>query len=325
MPVTTHRTARSASALVRAALPAALAASVVAAGVAATASACTTHPARPAARATHTAHAVHPSSHAAAVPSRPPRAARVPAYAHIVVVIEENHSYPEIIGSAQAPYINALGRQGALFTSSHAVSHPSEPNYLALFAGSTFGIAGDPCPVSESGASLGSELAAAGLSYASYSESMPAPGYQGCSSGEYARKHNPVANFTGLPATMNDTFAQFPTDYAKLPTVSFVDPNLLDDMHDGTIMQGDSWLKTHVSRYVRWATAHNSLLIVTWDEDDGSAGNQVATIFAGAHVRPGRYGENITHYNVLRTIEQAYGLKPLRNAAAASPITGVFR
>ena len=240
------------------------------------------------------------------------------------MVLEENHSYPEIIGSSQAPYINSLASKGALFTNAHAVSHPSEPNYMALFAGATFGIAGDPCPVTESGPSLGSELSAAGRSYATYSESMPAQGYEGCSSGEYARKHNAVANFTGLPAAMNDTFAQFPASYAKLPTVSFVDPNLLDDMHDGTITQGDSWLKTHFSRYVRWATANNSLLILTWDEDDGSAGNQVATIFAGAHVRPGRYGENITHYSVLRTIEQAYGLKPLRNAAAAAPITDVF-
>jgi acid phosphatase len=95
-------------------------------------------------------------------------------------------------------------------------------------------------------------------------------------------------------------------------------------MHDGTISQGDSWLKNHFSRYVAWATASNSLLIVTWDEDDGSAGNQVATIFAGAHIRAGRYGQNISHYNVLRTIEQAYGLKALGRSASAPPVTGVF-
>jgi acid phosphatase len=287
------------------------------------ASACTTRTAPPA------AHPAPTTSHPAAAPSSAPsssapRAAAIPAYAHIVVVIEENHSYPQIIGSSSAPYINSLASQNALFTNSHAVSHPSEPNYMALYAGSTFGISGDPCPVSEPGASLGSELRAAGHSYASYSESMPSQGYQGCGSGEYARKHNPVANFPAMPATTNDTFAQFPADYAQLPTVSFVDPSLLDDMHDGTVAQGDAWLKARFSSYASWAKAHDSLLIVTWDENDGSAGNRVATIFAGAHIKPGRYSENITHYSVLRTIEQAYRLRPLRGSAAATPITGVF-
>ena len=240
------------------------------------------------------------------------------------MVIEENHSYPQIIGSSSAPYINSLASRGALFTNSHAVGHPSEPNYMALFAGSTFGIAGDPCPVTESGASLASELIAAGHTYASYSESMPSQGYTGCSSGEYARKHNPAANFTSLPPALNKTFAQFPADYASLPTVCFVDPSLLDDMHDGTISQADTWLKTHFSSYVTWAAANNSLLIVTWDENDGSAGNQIATIFAGAHIKSGHYGENISHYNVLRTLEQAYGLKALGAGATAAPITDVF-
>lgn len=304
---------RAASVLMRTAFPVALAT-----GMVATASACATHSPRPAAPASHT------TSRAAPAPSHSRQAAPIPRYSHIVVVIEENHPYAQIIGSSSAPYINSLARQGALFTNSHGAGHPSEPNYMALFAGSTFGISGDPCPVDESGPSLASELITAGHTYASYSESMPSRGYHGCSSGEYARKHNPVANFTNLPATVNDTFAQFPASYARLPTVSFVDPSLLNDMHDGTISQGDTWLKTHFSRYVTWAKANNSLLIVTWDEDDGSAGNQIATIFAGAHIKGGRYSENISHYNVLRTIEQAYGLKPLRSSATAAAITDVF-
>jgi hypothetical protein len=304
--------ARSASVLVSAAIPV-----VLAVGVLAPVSACDTHPVRPPARSAQA------TSHAAPAPARS-HAAQVPAYSHIVVVIEENHSYSQIIGSSSAPYINSLASHGALFTNSHAVSHPSEPNYMALFADSTFGISGDPCPVNKSGANLGSELIAAGHTYSGYSESMPSPSYTGCTSGEYARKHNPTANFPALPSTVNQTFAQFPTNFANLPTVSFVDPNLLDDMHDGTITQGDTWLKTNMSSYLTWATANNSLLIVTWDENDGSAGNQVATIFAGAHVKTGKYSEKITHYNVLRTIEQAYGLTPLRKSATATPITDVF-
>jgi acid phosphatase len=155
---------------------------------------------------------------------------------------------------------------------------------------------------------------------------MPSQGSKVCTSGEYARKHNPAANYTDLKATSNKTWTAFPSsaNYAKLPTVSFVDPNLLDDMHDGTIAQGDSWLKNNMSSYVTWAASHNSLLIVTWDENDGSAGNQIATIFAGANLNPGKYSENITHYTVLRTIEAAYGLKALGASASASPITDVF-
>jgi acid phosphatase len=248
----------------------------------------------------------------------------VPRYSHIVVVMEENHSYEQIIGSPQAPYINALARGGALFTNSHAVSHPSEPNYMAITSGSTQGLSSDACPFGTSHASLGSVLIAAGLSYADYSESMPSRGYQGCGSGGYARKHNPAANYTNLPATANAPFTAFPRDFAHLPTVSLVVPNLLDDMHDGTIAEGDAWLKTHLNSYLAWARGHNSLLIVTWDENDGSPDNHIATIFAGAHVKPGRYGERVTHYRVLRTIEQAYGLKPLGRSAGTPPVTDVF-
>jgi acid phosphatase len=238
--------------------------------------------------------------------------------------MEENHSYSQIIGSSSAPYINSLAKQGALFTNSHAISHPSEPNYMAFTGGSTFGLSSDACPFTTAKANLGSELIAAGHSYSDYSESMPSPGYTGCTSGEYARKHNPAVSYTDLPATANQTFAQFPANYANLPTVSLVDPNLLDDMHDGTIAQGDTWLKNNLSSYVTWAMSNNSLLIITWDENDGSAGSHIATIFVGANIKPGSYSEKINHYNVLRTLEDAYGLGHLGASAKATPITDVF-
>jgi acid phosphatase len=254
------------------------------------------------------------------------RVEQVPHYAHIVVVMEENHAYSQIIGNTQAPYIKSLARKGALFTNSHAISHPSEPNYMAITSGSTYGLSSDKCPFSTPKANIGSELIAAGLSYADYSESMPSQGYEGCTSGEYARKHNPAANYTDLPSSVNQTFAQFPpsSSYASLPTVSFVDPNLLDDMHDGTVAAGDSWLKEHMGSYLTWAMSHNSLLVVTWDENNGTPGNKIATIFAGADIKAGRYSERVTHYSVLRTLEQAYGLKALGRSASATPITDVF-
>lgn len=249
---------------------------------------------------------------------------RLPRPDHVVVVMMENHPYSSIIGGTSATYINSLAAQGASFTSSFAVTHPSEPNYLALFSGSTMGLGDDSCPHTFTGPNLAAELTAAGLGFAGYSESMPQDGFTGCTSGEYARRHNPWVNFTDVPAADNRTFADFPSDYADLPTVSFVIPNLIDDMHDGTIAQGDAWLQSNINGYAQWAKAHNSELIVTWDEDDNGGANQIPTIIVGADVRPGSYSEHINHYNVLRTIEGFYQLPDLGQSAAAAPIADIF-
>ena len=238
----------------------------------------------------------------------------------MVVVVEENRSYADIIGKSAAPYVNSLAAGGALFTRSFAVTHPSEPNYLALFSGSTHGLTDDSCPHSYADANLGSQLFGAGLSFRGYSDSLPSIGYTGCGSGGYARKHNPWVNFSNVPAAANLPLGSFPGNYGSLPTVSFVVPDLNNDMHDGSVATGDSWLRAHLGGYAQWAKTHNSLLIVTWDEDDRSAGNQIATIFYGQSVKPGRYSQRITHYTVLRTLQQAYGLPGIGNSAAAGPI-----
>ena len=258
----------------------------------------------------------------------PPSSARAAAAAlrpaHVVVVIEENHSSGDIIGDSSAPYLNSLAAQGANFTQSFAVTHPSEPNYLALFSGSTQGLTDDSCPHAFTGANLASELGAAGGTFAGYSESMPSSGYTGCTAGAYARKHNPWVNFAGVPAADNRTFAAFPRDFNTLPTVAFVVPNLLNDMHDGTVAQADSWLRTNLNSYAQWAKTHDSELIVTWDEDDNSADNHIPTLMVGAHVKPGTYAETIDHYSVLRTLEDLYGLAHAGASAQATPITDAF-
>ncbi len=246
----------------------------------------------------------------------------LPTPSHVVLVIEENHSYNEIIGSSSAPYINSLANTGASFTRSFAVTHPSEPNYLALYSGSTQGITDDSCPHTFGAPDLGGELIQAGLSFGGYSESLPSTGSMVCSSGSYARKHNPWVNFTDVPASDNMPFTSFPsTNFSSLPTISIVVPNLLDDMHDGTIQQGDSWLQQNIDSYVQWAKTNNSLLIVTWDEDDSSQSNQIPTIFVGPMVQSGQYSEQINHYNVLRTLEDMYGLPAANNSASATAIT----
>lgn len=244
-----------------------------------------------------------------------------------MVVVLENHSFSQIIGNPQAPYVNRLASSGALFTGASAIGHPSEPNYLALFSGSTQGVSGDPCPVNFSGPNLAAQLLASGRTFAGFAEGLPGTGSPACYAGEYARKHVPWADFTNVPGSASKPFSRFPAGrFDALPTVSFVIPDLCHDMHDCSVAAGDAWLSAHLNGYANWALTNNSVLILTWDEDDGSgSSNQVVTIFAGQGVRPGRYATSITHYSVLRTIEQAYGLPPLGEAARAAPITVIWR
>ncbi len=243
---------------------------------------------------------------------------------HVVIVVEENHGYAQIIGNPDAPWINALAKRGMLFTQSFGVTHPSQPNYLALFSGSTHGVSDDACPITLSGLNLASALQARGLSFASYSEGLPEAGSTACAGSAYRRKHNPSANWPELAATLLP-FSAFPADFATLPAVSLVVPDQNNDMHDGSIAQGDAWLSANLEAYARWASAHNSLLIVTWDEDDGTGDNRIATIFAGAMVRPGSTPQRIDHYSILRTLEDMYGLSRLGESARARPVAGVWR
>lgn len=258
----------------------------------------------------------------------PASTAALPRPQHVVVVVEENHPYQDIIGSTAAPYLNSLADQGASFTESYAVAHPSEPNYLALFSGSTQGLTDDSCPHTFSGPTLGSELLAAGHTFAGYAESMPTTGYTGCASGDYARKHNPWVDFPDIPTADNRAWTAFPTTpagYAALPTLSFVIPNLQDDMHNGTVRQGDDWLRTHLSDYAAWAKTHHSLLMVTWDEDDNGASNHIPTLVVGANVHPGRTTEPLDHFRLLRTLEAFYALPPVGTSAQRTPVTDIWQ
>ena len=267
---------------------------------------------------------------------------QIPLFDHVLIVIEENHAYGQVIGSANAPYINSLAAGGALMTQSFALTHPSQPNYIALFSGSTQGVTTDGVyPHSQFTApNLGEKLLAAGLGFGGYSETMPSVGFDGASAGTapatYKRKHNPWVNWQDpadplpankLPAAVNMPYAGYFPDasaYDSLPTLSFVIPNQLDDMHDGTVAQGDTWLQTNLSAYADWCGSHNSLLIVTFDEDNGSAGNHIATIFYGAAIVPGQYAQTINHYNVLRTLEDMYGLPHDAGSVGALPITDIW-
>ncbi len=259
-------------------------------------------------------------------PTVRPAASSVPLFDHIVLVMFENKKYSSINGSSSAPYFNSLASQGAKFTNSFAITHPSQPNYVALFSGGTQGVTSDSCPANlGSTANLGSQLIGAGRTFKGYSESMPSDGYTGCSSGTYMRKHNSWVDFSNVPAASNVRYTAFPADFTQLPTVSFVTPNMCNDMHDCSIGTGDTWLKNHLDGYAQWAKTHNSLLIVTFDEDSGTSVNQIFTTFVGAQVKTGSYSESINHYTVLRTLEAAYGLPGLGSAASKSPILDVWQ
>lgn len=248
---------------------------------------------------------------------------------HIVIVIEENHGFDQIIGSPHTPFINSLVKDGALFMDSHGITHPSLPNYLALFSGSTQGVVDDHCLDKESPyntTNLGAALINSGYTFTGYAQNMPEEGFTGCShitsgltGGQlYARKHCPWVNWQGegknnFPASVGRPMTEFPTDFNNLPTVSFVIPDQDNDMHnnggDSTmIRKADDWLRTNLSAYIDWARSHNSLFILTYDEDNFTEQNEIPTIFTGEMVKSGKYNDSINHYNVLRSIEKMYNL-----------------
>jgi acid phosphatase len=249
----------------------------------------------------------------------------LPRPRHVVVVVEENRAYRQVLGSSSAPYLNALARRGALLTRSFAITHPSEPNYLALFSGSTHGLTSDSCPHTFTGPNLAGQLRSAGRSFTGYAEGLPRAGYLGCSDADYARKHVPWTNFPALPADVSQPFTAFPHDYARLPSLAFVIPDLEHDMHNGSVAQGDRWLRQRLGGYVNWAGHHDSLLVVTWDEDDGTTRNQIPTILVGQQVRPGHYAEHTTHYRMLRTLEALERVPAIGAAARTRPLTGLWR
>jgi len=259
-----------------------------------------------------------------------------PVYDHIVIVLEENKDYEQIVDTPATPYISAtLKAQGADLTQLYAEEHHSEGNYFWLLSGSNHGIGfKDAIPTQSIAASnLGQQLLAAGRSFKGYSEGLPAIGSTVTHAGLYARKHVPWVSFSNIPNghtvadSSNLRWEDFPADYTQLPTVAFVIPNLINDMHDGSaptsVAAGDKWLHEHLDAYYQWAKGHNSLLIVTFDENaHGPSGltdpadpviekkNRIPTIIAGAHIKPGAYpeGRGITHVNLLRTLEAMYQL-----------------
>jgi phosphatidylinositol-3-phosphatase len=236
----------------------------------------------------------------------------------------ENEDYGAIIGSTSAPYINGLASTYGLAMDYSAISHPSLPNYIALTSGSDQGISDDSDPSSHplNVPSIFSELP--GGASRSLEQNMTSS----CSrtnAGEYAVRHNPETYYTNLGADCST----YDVPLSSVPDLSarftFVTPNLINDMHDGTIADGDNFLASFVPtllatpQYQSGSTA----IFITWDEGSGSS-NQVPCIVISPYTHAVKDSTPYTHYSLLRTTEELLGVPLLGNAASANSMRGKF-
>ena len=253
----------------------------------------------------------------------------------------ENKGYNQIWNTSSAPYITSLGKSYTRATNFHAQFHPSLPDYIAFFGGNNYGITNDCSPSSSCHANaknLADLLEAKGLNWKFYEESMPGPCYIK-TSGDYAPKHDPAVYFDDIrnnSARCNShvvNYSNLTTDLksaSSTPSFAFITPNLCNDMHDCSVKTGDTWLKNHLPAILNSPACKvdKCLVIVTFDEDEGSEGQHIPTIFAGSGARTGGVtsSKHYTHYSTLRTIEYIFGLPTLTsNDANASPMTDMLR
>ncbi len=264
------------------------------------------------------------------------RATSVPPSSHVFLVVEENHSYSSVIGSSAMPYLNGLANKYSLATKYYANTHPSIGNYLMLTTGAIITNNDSFCSTITND-NVVRHLVAAGKTWKSYADSLPSVGYTGCGSGEYVKRHNPLAYFSDVANSSAKSnlvpFTQFSKDLANhvLPEFSLIVPNPLHDAHDGTLQQADAWLKNNIAPLISSATfQRDGLLIIVFDEsfesDTAHGGGHIAAVVIGPKVKHG-YKSTVLyqHQNVLKTLMQALGVKTYPGAAAnAAPMTDVF-
>jgi len=253
------------------------------------------------------------------------------------------------------PSLASLVDRYASATSWYAVGHPSLPNYLALVAGSTFGVTSDCTGCLQSAPNLADELTAAGVSWDAYFENMPGPCFLGAQSpdGLYAAKHDPFVYFTDVRAQsslcshvqpMRTLTTLLGSPAAVVPRFVWVTPNMCDDGHDCPASTAGAWLDDFVATVTSSpAWSRGGALVVTWDESEGGddsgvdpatgavtasgGGGRVLTLVIAPGIAPGlRVGTVYDHYSLLRTIEDAFGLPLLGQAAAPGtrPMSGFW-
>lgn len=295
-------------------------------------------------------------------PTPTPRPASTPTssvYSHIFVIVEENHEYGSIIGNVAAPNINRLASSYGLATNYYGVSHPSEPNYVAMLGGSFYSIYDDnPYYVHMiSNASLVDQLEGRGLTWKGYFQSLPYAGYTGvCYPGNclYGSKHDAFLNFAhvrnssaGLQKLAQIAQLTLDLQSGHVPNFGLIAPDQCHDMHGASpCLYGDSYLVGAADAYLAtlvsqitnssfWLIGNNAI-IITWDEGSSGAGccdaypggGHVATIVITSHGPRGRTdGAYYNHYSLLRSIEQVFGLGCIQftcDAKAIAPMTSLF-
>jgi phosphatidylinositol-3-phosphatase len=254
---------------------------------------------------------------------------QVPAYDHVVVVVLENKARRQVLGNPDAPAFNAFARTGAVLTAYRGVTHPSLPNYLALVSGSTHGISTDCTSCTVGGRSLADTLEARKLTWKAYAEGLPRVGWTGPGRGRYAKKHVPFLYFRRVlerPDRLRRIvpLAQLSRDLAadRLPNFGLVVPDMCHDMHDCTVATGDTWLKRFLPPLLKLP---GTAVFVVFDESD-TADPGVPALALGSPVRArSYYASAMSHYGLLRTIEEGFGLPLLGRSARATPVTGIWR
>lgn len=252
-------------------------------------------------------------------------------FKRVVIVVFENTDFENAL---KQPYFSQLAREGALATNYFALTHPSQPNYLGLIAGSTYNVLTDG-NVNLSHPHLGDLLEEAKLDWRVYAEGYPGNCFLGTRRGSYVRKHVPFISFTnvsGNPARCGKILeaSAFQNDFNanKLPAFSLYVPNLQDDGHDTNVSYGDRWLKQFFGPLLSSSKLPKDLLvIITFDEGSHFSNNKILTLFWGAGVKPGsRTDVKLNHYNMLRTLEDEFSLSSLgQNDAKVGPVTGIWK
>jgi hypothetical protein len=255
----------------------------------------------------------------------------LPDFTHIFVVVMENKESDSVIGNSQAPYINSLAHHYGMAANYFGVTHPSLPNYLELLGGSAFGISSDCTGCFVNAPNLVDQLETAHKSWKAYMEDMPSPCYVG-DAGDYAQKHNPFIYFDDIRTNAARCKKIVPLsalsgDIAHNTLADFVwiTPNLCHDMHDCSVSTGDNWLKGFLPQIFNAPGWQSSALFLLWDEGGSDAG--CCTLARGGHipmllisplVTPGFISSvHYDHASTLLTIERAWGLPPLKDAACS--------
>lgn len=257
------------------------------------------------------------------------------ASTRVFLLLEENHSYSDVIGNSAMPYLNGLASQYGLATQYYADAHPSIPNYFMLTTGLPETL-DDAFAGTISDDNIARELVKSGKTWRSYAESLPSAGYTGGDVYPYLKHHNPFAYFSDVIGTSQAAnivpFSQFSSDLAanSLPDFSFVVPNVLDDAHDGTLAAADQWLSTNIDSLIKSSAFQSAgVLIIVFDEsqttDLSHGGGHVPFIIVGPTVKPGYRSTSLyQHQSTLRLVLSTLGVNSFPGASTVAPDMGEF-